>query len=108
MRESESESEKEMWMWIVKIKGGRRREIVCVFREIIYRMRWEFYIAMLKHIIYLNTMGPSKINQVLARKKRLALFEAGTKASPSPFFVSLVRDIIYRNVFWRTKSDQNL
>ena len=70
-RESESESEREMCMWIVINKAGRRREIVCVFREIIYRMRWEFYIAMLKHIIYLNTMGPPKNKSGASTQKKI-------------------------------------
>ena len=59
-------------------------------------MRWRFYIAMLKHIRYSNTMGPLKNKS-----------GASTQIKTSPFFVSLVRDIIFRNVFWRTKCDPN-
>ena len=63
---------------------------------------------MLKHIIYSNTMGPLKNKSGASTQIKTRIFEAGNKASPSPFFVSLVRDMIFRNVFGRTKRDQNL
>ena len=90
-----------------KKQGGIWREIVCVFRDQIYRMRWRFYIAMLKHIIYSNTMGPLKNKSGASTQIKTRFIWSWEEASPSPFFVSLVRDIIFRNVFWRTKCDPN-
>ena len=53
-------------------------------------------------------MGPLQNKSGASTEIKTRIFEAGNKASPSPFFVSLVRDMIFRNVFWRTKRDQNL
>ena len=51
-------------------------------------------------------MGPLKNKSGASTQIKTRFIWSWEEASPSPFFVSLVRDIIFRNVFWR-KCDPN-